>query len=144
MARYTVRSHKNDPNPDALKRAADIRRAIEGIVASACDGTWDGLESAYFPDHNNPPQGLADKLVDYVENLFQRKDFRMCNHQLISVMEPGLYIKGFQCVSINGCGQYWTLEDVSAALNQYRRPTQKRVKSASVIKECRKAKANVR
>ena len=46
-----------------------IKDDVENIVASACDGTWNGLEGAYFPEYNNPPQKLADKLVAYIERL---------------------------------------------------------------------------
>ena len=50
-----------------------IKDDIENIVASACDSTWNGLENAYFPEYNNPPQKLADKLVAYVESLLTQR-----------------------------------------------------------------------
>ncbi len=50
-----------------------LKDDIENIVASACDGTWNGLEGAYFPEYNNPPQKLADKLVAYIERLLTKR-----------------------------------------------------------------------
>ncbi len=50
-----------------------LKDDIENIVASACDGTWNGLEGAYFPEYNNPPQKLADKLVAYIERLLTQR-----------------------------------------------------------------------
>ena len=54
----------------------DIKTEIENIVASACDSTLNGLDGAYFPEHNNPPQKLADKLVAYVESLMKQQERR--------------------------------------------------------------------
>lgn len=58
-----------------------IKDDVENIVASACDGTWNGLERAYFPEHNNPPQKLADKVTVYIENLVAMLLFRPTTHK---------------------------------------------------------------
>ena len=55
-----------------------LKDDIENIVASACDGTWNGLEGAYFPEYNNPPQKLADKLVAYIERLLTQRALDEC------------------------------------------------------------------
>lgn len=47
----------------------NLKQDIENIVAGYCDGTWDGLEDAYFVEYNNPPQKLADEIVEYIKSL---------------------------------------------------------------------------
>ena len=82
-----------------------LKDDIENIVASACDGTWNGLEGAYFPEYNNPPQKLADKLVAYIERLLTQRAADECPTCAgLGFVNDKRGRRGVDCSDCNGSG----------------------------------------
>lgn len=73
-----------------------LKDDIENIVASACDGTWNGLERATFV-WNSSPQEMADKLVAYIERLLTQRAL----DGLTVCQNCGGWLKGGECENCN-------------------------------------------
>lgn len=73
MAKKIVDGEVYLATPDEIGKLVEIseeqiRQDIENIVASACDGTWDGLERATFV-YNASPRDLVNRILNYIDKL---------------------------------------------------------------------------